>query len=150
MRREACTYGPFRAWYAGWLHMRVLAGPWHSYPMYRPARSEKLSRTVRPDLYGGVTPLTSRLTLSPQPRQQPLDASPGYNITQVFAGRCEQTQIASGPSQAQLSRCLISYRQKPSSGYDTTLGPAPQTTNLREPRRLPCWQTQIDLPNTPP
>ena len=37
--------------------MRVLAGPWHSYPMYRPARSEKLSRTVRPGLYGGLTPL---------------------------------------------------------------------------------------------
>eukprot|EP01046_Picozoa_sp_COSAG06_P086625 COSAG06_NODE_33197_length_493_cov_3.314189_1_plen_80_part_10 len=80
--------------------------------MYRPARSEKLSRTVRPDLYGGVTPLTSRLAPSPQPRQQPRDTSLGYNITQVFAGRCEQTQIAAGPSQVQLLRCLISYQQK--------------------------------------
>ena len=59
MGREACMYGPFRAWYAGWLHMLVLAGPWHSYSMYRPVRSNDLSHAVRSDLYGGVTPLTS-------------------------------------------------------------------------------------------
>eukprot|EP01046_Picozoa_sp_COSAG06_P092740 COSAG06_NODE_38962_length_417_cov_3.323899_1_plen_71_part_01 len=71
--------------------MLVLAGPWHSYSIYRPARSKKLSHAVRSDLCGGVTPLTSRLAPSPQPRQQPRDTSPGYNITQVFVGRCEQT-----------------------------------------------------------
>eukprot|EP01046_Picozoa_sp_COSAG06_P086626 COSAG06_NODE_33197_length_493_cov_3.314189_2_plen_79_part_01 len=74
-------------------------------PAYAATRHPCTKRTIR-------ARLTPHAPLSPQPRQQPRDTSPGYNITQVFAGRCEQTQIAAGPSRAQLSRCLISYQQK--------------------------------------